>query len=606
MSEEDKIIVKKFFRNEKNKFVWNTKTYYSLTEFAKLIDYNPTRIYKVYSKNEDLFWNYAVCVKFDSDGHVLKTDVKRFHGSKVYLRSFSFPQLVSNLEWRLRDERKVHIKYIAKIIAEMYPPESENMDAVDMWQKGMPIEFEPMHETVETLPIYNVQYITFMGENVPYVLHNDKKYYPVDAIGNLMGYNSVHVLDLYENNIDLVSKYVQYLACNYEEELTPVKMPCVDDVGFLILVSRVNIDKLPENKKKSVIKSIEYMAESADIRLNKPVAQKAELQTIESTRYNSNVVEQFSPSIISSKSAFELYLTDENVRIEHEGRIYYSLEEFGILCGYAKYDANRLFDRNPSIFVNQACFKRGDTIVNHTTEEHKRPHGSKIYLTFEGLYSIASRLDMSKYTEERKKLVKSFINYMCERIGLPNRFNCEAIPIIESNVSYDISSIELYANDEKMRIYYGNKMYFSLTGFGELCGYEERHSYQVYDRNKIYFTNQVILLTKGNVIVIPRGEGDRPFGSKIYLTEQGLYIFVSRLNLDTLDQWRQDFILSAVNYMAESAVMRTNGELIEVPEDVGKELISLDKEYVNMKIELGGKVLTIKYPIDTEITFAVN
>jgi hypothetical protein len=116
-------------------------------------------------------------------------------------------------------------------------------------------------------------------------------------------------------------------------------------------------------------------------------------------------------------------------------------------------------------------------------------------------------------------------------------------------------------NTTLTQIEYDGRTYYSLKKFGELCWYEGKHAHQVYDRTKLYFSNQALVEEKDGVLELAQVEANRSRGSKVYLTSIGLYIFVSKLELTKLSEDRQKFILAAVNYMAESADMRTKGEL---------------------------------------------
>jgi len=144
--------------------------------------------------------------------------------------------------------------------------------------------------------------------------------------------------------------------------------------------------------------------------------------------------------------------------------------------------------------------------------------------------------------------------------------------------------LESYANNDKMRIEYEGKIYYSLEGFGELCGYSKHDSYQVYSRNEIYFTNQVVFVKWKVNNPLAQVEPIRSHGSKIFLTEQGLYVFISKLELERLDERRQKFIIGAVNYMAESAVMRRTGQLhdIERREQIQEDVMMRNEIHTHM------------------------
>ena len=85
---------------------------------------------------------------------------------------------------------------------------------------------------------------------------------------------------------------------------------------------------------------------------------------------------------------------------------------------------------------------------------------------------------------------------------------------------------------------------------------------------EIAFLDQALFVKQRKNCELFQIEKVRGYGSKIYLSTIGLYIFVSKLELANLAKERKDFIIGAVHHMAESAVMRDRGELIHVDDAV--------------------------------------
>jgi len=134
-------------------------------------------------------------------------------------------------------------------------------------------------------------------------------------------------------------------------------------------------------------------------------------------------------------------------------------------------------------------------------------------------------------------------------------------------MSENIVKLETYAKNKDMRIEHEGKTYFSLEGFGVLCGYSPKNALEIYDKHPDFFNNEVIILERKGNLSSAVTTGVRPYGSKPYLTSVGLYIWVSKLEITRLDESRQKFIISAVHYMAESAVMRDQGKLVLKEQD---------------------------------------
>ena len=110
-----------------------------------------------------------------------------------------------------------------------------------------------------------IQYDTYLGEKVPYVLDEGKKRYPVNAVGRLFGYDEKHETQLFERNKEILQGNAYPLTVRGKERA--VSVWCIDSVGLLILTGRADLEKLPEPRREIVIKIVHFMAESADMRL---------------------------------------------------------------------------------------------------------------------------------------------------------------------------------------------------------------------------------------------------------------------------------------------------------------------------------------------------
>lgn len=114
-------------------------------------------------------------------------------------------------------------------------------------------------------PVYELQYETYLGEEIAYVVHENVKRYPVNCIGRILGYDSKHETQLYENNSKIVKKFAISLIVRGNKYATSI--PCLDATGLLILTGRADLNGMPDERQETVIKVIDYMAESTIMRI---------------------------------------------------------------------------------------------------------------------------------------------------------------------------------------------------------------------------------------------------------------------------------------------------------------------------------------------------
>jgi hypothetical protein len=113
--------------------------------------------------------------------------------------------------------------------------------------------------------VHEILYETYLGEQIPYVIHDEKKLYPVNGVGRILGYGGKHETQLFERNSRILKGYVIPLRVRGIRYATSVF--CINSIGLLILTGRADIERLPKERQEIVIRIIQFMAESADMRL---------------------------------------------------------------------------------------------------------------------------------------------------------------------------------------------------------------------------------------------------------------------------------------------------------------------------------------------------
>jgi hypothetical protein len=125
---------------------------------------------------------------------------------------------------------------------------------------------------------YEILYDEYLGEMIPYVVHEGKKRYPVNAIGRLFGYDEKHETQLYERNKEILKDNAYPLKIGGKERATLIW--CVDSIGLLILTGRADMKRLPEKRINTVIKIVQMMAESTDMRLKGDLIPRSEVENM--------------------------------------------------------------------------------------------------------------------------------------------------------------------------------------------------------------------------------------------------------------------------------------------------------------------------------------
>jgi len=125
---------------------------------------------------------------------------------------------------------------------------------------------------------YEILYDEYLGEMIPYVIHEGKKRYPVDAIGRLFGYDEKHEMQLYRSNERYVQGYAIPLMIRGIRKTTSI--PCITSAGLLILTGRAGLKRLPIERQDQVLKIVNFMAESTDMRLKGELIPRSEVENM--------------------------------------------------------------------------------------------------------------------------------------------------------------------------------------------------------------------------------------------------------------------------------------------------------------------------------------
>lgn len=124
--------------------------------------------------------------------------------------------------------------------------------------------------------VYEIKYETYLGEMIPYIIHEGKKRYPVNAVGRLLGYGPKDEYKLYRANEAFLAQFAISAVVSGNRKLKSV--PCIDSQGLLIMTGRAPLQNMLPERQEKVIKIVQLMAESTDLRLKGDLIPRSEVE----------------------------------------------------------------------------------------------------------------------------------------------------------------------------------------------------------------------------------------------------------------------------------------------------------------------------------------
>ena len=101
----------------------------------------------------------------------------------------------------------------------------------------------------------------YEDETIVYIIHDGKKLYPVHYVGELYGYNNHDALQAFHANKKFLEGYHYRLKLRLYQRA--VFVPCLTGEGVLIYTARLGIGSIPEDRQNLVIRTVQFMAQSA-------------------------------------------------------------------------------------------------------------------------------------------------------------------------------------------------------------------------------------------------------------------------------------------------------------------------------------------------------
>jgi len=126
--------------------------------------------------------------------------------------------------------------------------------------------------------VYEIRYEMYLGEMIPYILHETGKRYPVNAIGRLFGYGPKDEFKLYRANEPFLARFTISATVSGKRKSTSV--PCIDSQGLLIMTGKAPLENLSTERQETVIKIVQLMAESTDMRLKGDLIPRSEVELL--------------------------------------------------------------------------------------------------------------------------------------------------------------------------------------------------------------------------------------------------------------------------------------------------------------------------------------
>lgn len=129
--------------------------------------------------------------------------------------------------------------------------------------------------SVQKRVVYEIQYEEYLGEQIPYIVYDGIKRYPVNAVGRLFGYGPKDEFKLYRENEAFLAQFTISAVVGGKRKSTSV--PCIDSTGLLIMTGKAPLGNLSLERRGTVIKIVQFMAESADMRLKGELVPKGQI-----------------------------------------------------------------------------------------------------------------------------------------------------------------------------------------------------------------------------------------------------------------------------------------------------------------------------------------
>lgn len=126
--------------------------------------------------------------------------------------------------------------------------------------------------------VYEILYEIYLGEMIPYIIHNGIKRYPVNAVGRLFGYDERNEYQLYRDNKAFLEQFT--VSCLVTGKRYKTSVPCIDSQGLLIMTGRAPLQNMSPERQETVIKIVQFMAESTDMRLKGDLISKSEVDLL--------------------------------------------------------------------------------------------------------------------------------------------------------------------------------------------------------------------------------------------------------------------------------------------------------------------------------------
>lgn len=125
---------------------------------------------------------------------------------------------------------------------------------------------------------YEILYDEYLGEMIPYVIYQGQKRYPVNAVGHLFGYDAKHETQLFRDNESFLAQFT--ISLPVTGKLKTTSIPCIDSKGLLIMTGKAPLQNMDSERQEQVIKIVEFMAESTDMRLKGDLIPRSEVENM--------------------------------------------------------------------------------------------------------------------------------------------------------------------------------------------------------------------------------------------------------------------------------------------------------------------------------------